>query len=321
MSQSAQIQYIVHSLHPGTQYAIAIQNDIETISFLSNVNSSIEYQWSTMPSAHTPSVVEHFHQPQFLFKWLSIEAEQTLEKHKLPFPNADGYNKHVYNVFASKDHTKYFIFVKYMDNNITTSSEYYPYLKYLKNDWLRFEYNDRYYDVHNFSCPQKLHNPKLFSWTGANDFCHKYGDGTLPEFVDRNREKEFISLLHRLGSHIFPLDAVYIGLYFVSKKVCGKKYFQSPLPGLVGSRLNIWGSIPDIFRKKSNRKVEKGDYDVHPSSLFSHQRAANIRVSTKFILVKKGTRSLCFKLVVLCCFKLLEVCCVFPTVQEYVLLK
>ncbi len=240
LSQSAQIQYIVHSLHPGIQYAIAIQNNVETMSFLSTVENSIQYQWDTITSPHTPILVEHFHQPQLPLKWLSTEAEQNLENYK--FPTFPGYNQHAYIVFTSKDKTKSYMFVKYMDNNITTSSEYYPYLKFQSNDWLRFEYNDKYYDAHNFSCPQKIHNPKCFSWTEAKIFCYEYGDGILPEFVDRYQEEEFISLLHKCGSDIFPLDAVFVGLQFALRKVGGNEGLFLSFTSVIG--LQIERSYP-----------------------------------------------------------------------------
>ncbi len=226
LSQFVQIEYGLQSNHSDAWNWIAIQNSIETISIVSNVETSIDYHWSTMMSTDTHCLVDHFHQPQFALKWLSTKEEQTLEKYDLPtFP---GYNQHAYIFFACKDKTKSYSFVKYMDNDITTSSEYYPHLEYQTNDFLRFEYNDRYYEAHNFSCPHLLHNPKLFSWTKAQNFCHEHGNSILSEFVDRNQEEEFLSLLHRPGSHMFPIDAVFIGLRHIFEKVSTKIFLSKP---------------------------------------------------------------------------------------------
>ena len=62
----------------------------------------------------------------------------------------------------------------------------------------------------NMNCTDTKIKSKSFSWQEALLLCQSV-NATLPEFYSRKEQEEFISLIK--SGDIFPIEAVYIGLY------------------------------------------------------------------------------------------------------------
>ncbi len=58
-------------------------------------------------------------------------------------------------------------------------------------------------------CPMDTKHPKQFSWKDALQLCTSIGS-TLPEFISRKDQEEFVSLL-KSSTDIYPTEAIFIG--------------------------------------------------------------------------------------------------------------
>ncbi len=115
-----------------------------------------------------------------------------------------GYNQHTITILTK---TTTYIFIKFMDQTISSTTEYADYfdLRLVQNYIVHF-YNDTYP-----SCPNLTHHPKLFSWKEASQLCKEYMNGSLPQFVSRDDQEEFLSVV-RDDRNVFPLESAFIGL-------------------------------------------------------------------------------------------------------------
>ena len=64
------------------------------------------------------------------------------------------------------------------------------------------------------NCSGQSKGPKTFSWVEALSLCRSV-NATLPEFYSRKEQEEFIAIVK--SGDIFPIEAVYIGLYRIPK--------------------------------------------------------------------------------------------------------
>ncbi len=119
-------------------------------------------------------------------------------RHK--FPNYTDYNKHTQVKIASN--STVYHFVKYMDNTHDLN-----YIQKLERNSpgsvLKIDKEP--------SCPNYTHTPKLISWIDASQMCKEIS-GTLPEFFGREEQEQFIKIL-KYSSDLFPIEAIYIGLF------------------------------------------------------------------------------------------------------------
>ncbi len=131
-----------------------------------------------------------------------------------------GYNKHT-SIISTK--TNMFIFIKYMDNTISSTTEYIDYFDFW---WTKFHLTYFYNDTYS-TCPNLTHNPKLFSWNEAAGLCKECMNAILPEFVSRDNQEEFFSVL-RDAQNLFPLESAFIGLQKFSQKGVSKSQKTKP---------------------------------------------------------------------------------------------
>ncbi len=120
------------------------------------------------------------------------------------------HNKHTHIVSTRN---MIYVFVKYMDNTISSTTEY---SDYLELTWNLYGFTHFYNDTYP-TCPNITHNPKLFSWKQALRFCKECLNGTLPQFVSRDDQEEFFSII-RDEKDLFFLESIFIGLQKVSGK-------------------------------------------------------------------------------------------------------
>ena len=123
------------------------------------------------------------------------------------FLKIPGYNQHT---FTTNSTAVEYIFVKYMDRAITSSE----YRHYFVDQGCHHLLVSVFQDTFS-SCPNKTTNPKMFSWTEVAKYCKNIFNGTLPEFLSRKDEEDFLSTVKGL-TQLFPMEAVYIG----TKKNC-----------------------------------------------------------------------------------------------------
>ncbi len=115
-----------------------------------------------------------------------------------------------------------FFFIKYMDATISSKTEFKPYVG--DPEWYKdFAPVANYDDTYPFDdCPNKTHNPTLFTWLEVKYYCTRALACDLPVFVSREDQERFLELL-QIAQHdavpIFPVDAVYIGLIQKPNKV------------------------------------------------------------------------------------------------------
>ncbi len=119
------------------------------------------------------------------------------------FPSINNYNRHTFQTEVNK---KVYTFLKYMNNTVSSTTEY---LSYLTEDYHKSE-SIFYFDTYS-SCSSIIHYPKLFSWNGAQTFCKEYSGGHLPVFVDRSAEEEFVLVVKQF-QNLFPIESVFVGL-------------------------------------------------------------------------------------------------------------
>ncbi len=66
-----------------------------------------------------------------------------------------------------------------------------------------------------YTCPNYVHNPTLFTWINARQFCVSR-EAVLPLFYDRTEEEAFLAALKDVKD-LFPMEAVFIGLVNMAK--------------------------------------------------------------------------------------------------------
>lgn len=114
------------------------------------------------------------------------------------------YNRHLHLCFLPKGT---YIFHKEFSKVVSSTSEYLKYIYYQPQTASINKGTDSY----NFSsCPNLVHNPKLFTWIEAAQFCLSTR-ASLPKFYDREDQEDFLSAMKDVP-HLFPIEAVYIGL-------------------------------------------------------------------------------------------------------------
>ena len=141
------------------------------------------------------------------FNWLEPPAIQPLpmkvETLQI-FQDFPGCRKHSY--IRQTTRGKYY-FVKYVfkeNNTICTLCE--------AAEALANRYGKDYQMTEkDFNCSDKFVNrSKSFSWLEALSLCRSI-NATLPEFYSRKEQEEFIAVVK--SGNIFPIEAVYIGLF------------------------------------------------------------------------------------------------------------
>ena len=113
------------------------------------------------------------------------------------FDDLQGFLKHSYT-----RHTRHetYRFIKYMD-----------YEQSKRNTKLRNEaFKSSLFGYPDINCTNTKTKSKSFSWQDALLLCRNI-NATLPEFNSRKEQEEFIAVIK--SGDIFPIEAVYIGLY------------------------------------------------------------------------------------------------------------
>ena len=149
-----------------------------------------------------------------LFKWYSnkllwsqiVGLPEPLNTQNY-FPRTN-YTKILSEIYNSKN--TFYIF-KYHDNRY--DFKYYKQLgwaDYFFDKYWQPDQNKYTVKLEGVKCTNETHDPELFSWNEAADMCSQMFNGHLPEFISRNEQEEFLSIIKR--SDLYPTEAVYINL-------------------------------------------------------------------------------------------------------------
>ena len=195
---------------------VAVQGRIDTIFLQSNQKCYLGFDWIEDNKGYNSiTILKGFTMPNMTFNW------KVYTSHWGSFVPEDiqGYNTHSYTIQTK---TEIYRFIKYTDKSYLSTTVFHKFLSYLEMTRL---YGAAYANqLHLYpSCSSFLFTPKLFSWEGAQTICRK-ANGTLPEFVSRSEQEEFIYIV-KSSADLFPVEAVFIGLHSNNYKKVGQKMF------------------------------------------------------------------------------------------------
>ena len=180
---------VLTKYHPS--FVLALPGKINTIQLLSGSKESRIYNASVR-------WIEPLH---VNYKYLQNNTQ--LDQWNIIY-----YNKHIYTI-AMNAITYYF--VKYVHQSVAGNDH--DLCTHLLYKVINF-FQIKKLQEKDINCTGQSKGPKSFSWVEALSLCHSI-NATLPEFYSRKEQEEFIAILK--SADIFPIEAVYIGLYRIPK--------------------------------------------------------------------------------------------------------
>ncbi len=202
-------------------FSIAMQGNIHKMFMKSNKNITVHISATTEDAVQVETKRTKYHMQRFVSEawneessWFSILNGSLSGMERLQMKKNYLFNMHVF-IFRSS--SKEFSFSKKFDPTHNAKTEF---SDHLEEVWALPFLNIRQHkdNYPHPNCPNIVHKPSLIRWDVARELCRGTNE-TLPQFKSRIEQEEFIALL-KYDSNMFPIDAVFVGLYRTRKVCC-----------------------------------------------------------------------------------------------------